>query len=366
MKITAQVTRNPGKFELSNDIVLDDPQEDEVLVKVVASGVCHTDAVALEQQAGNSLPQILGHEGCGIVEAVGSKVTDLKKGDHVVMAYPFCGSCVRCRNGLPGSCERGIELSFGGHMLDGTTRLHDADGTDIGNLFGQSSFATYSVCNRRNTVKVDPDVDLSVLAPLGCGISTGAATVINGMRPKPGDSVAVFGTGAVGMAGLMAAKICGCGPIVAVDVVESRLELARELGATHVINSKNEDPIEAIMAATDGKGADFSMDTAGIPEVILQATRCLARGGTLEFPAVARGPVEFDMNADIMFPSRTIRGIVQGEAVSEFMIPKLVAFYKAGLFPVDKLIEYYDFDNIEQAFADSASGAVIKPVIKIA
>lgn len=363
MKINAAVTYDQGQFTF-DDIELDDVKSNEVLVKIAASGVCHTDVCGRDQEVPFPLPGLLGHEGSGIVEKVGNKVRDLKIGDHVVLAYSTCGHCDNCLQGHPGSCDKMNELNFGGRMEDGTTRLHKAE-QPISVFFGQSSFATYAVANEKNVIKVDPDVDISLLGPLGCGISTGAGTVLNKLRPAAGSTIAIYGTGAVGLSALMAAKIAGCTKIIAVDIFDHRLELAKELGATDVINSAKSDIVEEILKITNNKGTTYAVETSGVPEVFISALHALGTSGTVAQVAVSRGPITLDLNFDVMWPSKTIVGVIEGDAIAKIFIPQLVEYYKNGQFPFDKLVKFYDFNDIDKAFADSANGTTIKPILRM-
>ncbi len=366
MKMNAWVTNELNDFTWE-EVELDEPKYGEVLVEIVACGVCHTDTTVLDGTVPTKLPMILGHEGSGIVKQVGEGVRDLAVGDHVVLCWSVDQTCEQCMNAHPSNCEKSGMLNFGGVLEDGTTRLHDQDGNDISIFFGQSSFAQYAVCNQKSVVKIDPDVPLELMGPLGCGINTGAGTVLVGLKPRPGDTIAVFGTGAVGIAAMMGAKIANCSTIIAVDIVDSRLDLALELGATDSINSKGmtADEIAAkVFELTGGKGADWTVETTGVPEVINASIRSLAIGGTLGFVSVPRGPVEVNF-ADLLFYARKIDAIMEGDTITKYFIPQLVEYYKKGMLPFDKLIKKYPVSEIEQAFADSANGTTIKPVLII-
>src|SRR5690554_6980272 len=247
MKIQAAVTHAQGEDFSIEEVTLSGPKSNEVLVKIVATGVCHTDAVGRDLGV-SPYPIVLGHEGSGVVEQVGENVTSLAVGDHVVMSFAHCGQCENCLTGHPTVCSRFNELNFGGCMEDHTCRLHQGD-TDLHTFFGQSSFGTHIVAHERNVVKVDKDVDLALLGPLGCGIQTGAGTVLNRLKPEFGTSIAIYGCGAVGLSAIMAAKIANCRQIYAIDVHDSRLELARELGATHALNGRQVDVVKEIREA---------------------------------------------------------------------------------------------------------------------
>lgn len=364
--IRAAVVREAGKPLVIEQVRLGDIRDDEVLVRIVACGVCHTDMVVRNQEMPSPLPAILGHEGAGIVEAVGSHVHSVAPGDHVVLSFMKCGECYLCEAGHPAHCQHVGAINFGGGRLDGTTSATDADGNVLhDHFFGQSSFAEYSIASVHNVVKVPKDLPLELLAPLGCGLQTGSGAVLNALKVKPGSAFVAFGAGAVGLAAVMAAKIAGATKVIAVDVNEQRLALALELGATHVVNAKDGDPVAAIMAITE-KGADFSLECSGRPAVLRQAIDCLGFFGTCGIVgAVPAGTeVPFDV-LGVMIPAKRIMGIVQGDVIAQTFIPTLIEYYRQGRFPFDRLIKYYNFDEINQAISDSEAGTTIKPVLRI-
>lgn len=361
MQIKAAVTHGLGKdFKLEN-VQLAKPEFDEVLVRIVSAGVCHTDVVARDLGIA-PFPIVLGHEGSGIIERVGAGVTDLQVGDPVVLSFAHCANCGQCLTGHPTVCDSFNQLNFGGAMDDGSRRLAQGE-ESLATFFGQSSFATYAVVKSRNAVKVDADVDLALLGPLGCGIQTGAGTVLNNLKPDFASSLVVYGAGAVGLSAVMAAKIAGCQHIIAVDVHENRLELAKELGATHVLNGKNVDVVAEIKQITAG-GSHYAIETTGVPLLIKQSLNALRPLGTVAIVGITP-EVTLDIHNDLMAEGKKMVGVIEGDAVPRVFIPQLVAYYKAGRFPFDKLVTFYDFEQINQAFADSASGISIKPVLKI-
>ena len=362
MDIKAAVTRSKGDAFQVESAKLAEPEFDEIRVQIVASGVCHTDVVARDEGIA-PYPIVLGHEGSGIVEAVGSGVNDLQVGDHVVLSFAHCGRCGHCLTGHPTVCDVFNDLNFGGAMDDGSHRISQDD-TDLGTFFGQSSFASYAIAKARNAVKVDSDVDLALLGPLGCGIQTGAGTVLNRLQPEFGSSIVVYGAGAVGLSAVMAAKITGCQHIIAVDVHDNRLELAKELGATHTLNGKEVDVVEEIKRIT-GTGSHYAVETTGVPPLVKQGLNALRPLGTLAIVGVTP-EVNIDVHNEIMAEGKSMIGVIEGDSVPRVFIPQLVAYYKAGQFPFDKLVKFYSFEQINEAFADSASGATIKPILKIA
>lgn len=363
MKTRAAVaTAKDTPFEV-REVDLDAIRPDEVRVKLTASGICHTDAIVRDQWYPMALPAILGHEGAGIIEEVGAEVVDLTVGDKVVLGPAFCGECKQCLSGHPMYCENFFARNIGGCRPDGSKSFSDSDGEISSNFFGQSSFAEYTNVISTGVIKVDDDAPLELLGPLGCGIMTGSGAVLNVLRPKPGSSIAIFGTGAVGLAGMLAARAAGATTIIMVDVVESRLAFAEELGATHVVNSGKTDPVAAIQEITGG-GAEFALDTTGVPAVFTQMTDCLGILGH----GVLVGAAKLGDGATIDIGTRLTSGIsislvCEGDSVPKEFIPRLISLYENGRFPFDKLTKTYALDDINTAFADSADGSTLKPII---
>ncbi|MGT2908185.1 NAD(P)-dependent alcohol dehydrogenase [Streptococcus dentiloxodontae] len=358
---TAYVKEQGASIEII-EASLDEPKTSEVLVEIVASGICHTDLAGRDGGV-TPYPVALGHEGAGIVKKVGFGVTSVEIGDHVVLGFSSCGHCDSCLTGHPGMCFHFNDLNFGGHLKDGSSRIHFHDGQEISSFFGQSSLSTYVVADERNVVKVDKDVDLRLLGPLGCGIMTGSGTVLNFLKPQFGQSLVIFGTGGVGLSAIMAAKIVGLNHIIAVDIFDNRLQLAKELGATEVINSKTDDAISLIKSLCPN-GVDYAIDTTGVPAVFKTAIDSLKFGGQLAAIGIG-GDVTLNIMGDILSEAKTISGVVEGDSVPQIFIPQLINYYKKGLFPFDKLIKFYDFQDIDTAITDSLSGQVIKPIVLI-
>jgi aryl-alcohol dehydrogenase len=365
--VTVAVLRESGAELKIEKALLTAPRPTEVRVRVVASGVCHTDMVVRDQLFPTPLPMVLGHEGSGVVEAVGYAVTTVAPGDHVVMTYMSCGLCLPCETGHPAHCSHMHPLNFGGGRIDGSTSTCSCvdDSPIHDHFFGQSSFSTYAIANERNVVKVSKDAPLELLGPLGCGIQTGAGSVLKALKVEAGASFAAFGAGAVGLAAVMAAKVAGATTIIAVDVTPSRLELALELGATHVINSREEDPVKRIQAITGG-GVNYSLECSGRAEVLRQAIDSVTTLGTCGIVGATRMGTEVAFNInDVMIPGKRIMGIVQGDVVANAFIPTLVDLYLQGRFPFDKLCRFYAFDQVNEAMADSERGVTIKPILRM-
>lgn len=364
MQILAAVATAESAPMAIQELVLDDLRPDEVRVRMVASGVCHTDAAVRDQVIPTPLPAVLGHEGSGVVDAVGGAVTTVRPGDHVVMSANSCGTCVQCLSGRLAYCEDLFARNFGARRADGTTSLTGEDGAVGSGFFGQSSFSTYANVAERSVVKIDAGVDLVLAAPLGCGIQTGAGAVLNELRPEPGSAIAVFGAGAVGSAAIMAAKLTGATRIIAVDIVASRLELATRLGATHTINSLEEDVSARLNEITGERGLNYALDTTALPGVLRRAADHLAVRGVLAVVGSSLPGTEVVLEiGESLNRGWTFKTVIQGSSVPQVFIPALVDLWKQGRFPVDALIETYPFAEINRAFEDSHSGRTIKPVL---
>lgn len=362
MKIKAAISSVPQKPLEIQSVQLGEPKANEVLVKIASSGICHTDAVGRDGST-TPHPVALGHEGSGIVEKVGSDVTSIAVGDHVVLSFSYCSECNNCRHNHPGMCERFNELNFSGINFDGSHRLSTENGQDISTFFGQSSFATHVVADEHNVVKVNPEVDINLLGTLGCGIQTGAGTVLNYLKPTAEDTIAVFGVGAVGLSAVMAAKLVGMKHIIAINRNGNHLALAKKLGATEVIDNSTEDTEEAIRRIVP-QGVTYAIDTTGNSGVILSAVHSLAPAGECVLVGVG-GEITLNLMTDLLMESKKISGVVEGDSEPQKFIPELVNYYQEGRFPIDKLVKFYQFDEINQAFDDSAKGQVIKPIVQI-
>lgn len=365
MKIKAAVVDKVNDpFVIRDDIELAPMQPDDILVHMVASGICHSDEALRRGDAAFTFPVILGHEGSGIIEKVGPEVKGFEPGDHVVLSFYADGTCDNCLKGKPTQCRDYAKYNLSGTRCDGSDHFTE-DGHHVSDMFNQSSFTTATVVKARNCVKVPKELDLRRLGPLGCGYVTGSGTVFNTLQPKPGDTIAVFGTGAVGLAAMMAGRISGCTSVIAVDIVDSRLDLAKELGATDTINSKNEDPVAAIKALTNGHGVDWAVDTTGVTKVMLDSLASLAQGGTTATIAVTPNLIEVSTWNDLCVDDKKIVGVNMGDSIPQIDVPRLIKYYQLGSFRFDKTEKFYKFDQINEANADSGSGKTIKPVLVI-
>jgi aryl-alcohol dehydrogenase len=363
--VTAAVVRKKGGPFSLEQLQLDEPRADEVLVRIVATGMCHTDMVVRDQVYPVPQPIVLGHEGAGIVEKVGADVVKVRPGDHVVLTFMSCGRCRLCEQGRPANCENFNAHNFSGGRADGTGSLRDDNGPVHDHFFGQSSFSTFAVANERNVVKVPKEAPLELLGPLGCGIQTGAGAVMNALKVGPGSSFAAFGAGAVGLSAVMAARVVGATTIIAVDVVPSRLALAREVGATHAVNAGDRNAVAAVKEITGG-GVQFSLETTALPEIVRQAVDALGVRGICGIVGAAPPGTEIKIDVtEFMQMAKTIYGIIEGDSVPDIFIPQLLDLFLQGRFPFDKLTKLYPFERINEAAQDSERGLTVKPIIRI-
>lgn len=361
MRILAAVSRSAAEPFAIESVDLDTPREDELLVKIVASGICHTDLVFKGMRRTGARPSVLGHEGAGVVEQVGSAVADIRPGDHVLLSYGQCGVCERCTAGRPAYCAQSPGSNMTGKRADGSSPVHQDGSPVFASFVGQSSFAQYAIVRARNAVVVDPEVDLVTAAPLSCGILTGAGATLNVLRPGADSRMVVYGVGAVGLAALMAARTAGVAQLIAVDPVPGRRALAEKLGATDTLDPTGIDVATAIAELTGG-GATHAVDTSGVPKVVADGVRGLTSGGTMV--AVGLGAPMAEINlADLLLNGKTLRGSAIGDADAAEFIPTLLDLHREGRFPVEELITTYEPGDINQAVADSLSGATVKPVL---
>lgn len=360
MKVNAAVLRTTTGAYAIETVDIETPRADEVLVRIVGAGMCHTDVVP---RAGSGIvgpPIITGHEGSGVVEQVGSEVAGIAIGDHVVLTFDSCGGCANCLAGVPCYCDTFIPRNLFGKRLDGTSGVTDNTGAAVdARWFGQSSFATYCLATQRNVVVVDKRLPLEILGPLGCGIQTGAGSILVAMNVQPSRSVVVFGAGAVGLSAVMAARVAGATTIIAVDLHQQRLDLASELGATHIIVGTDPDVVAQIQQATNG-GAHYSFDTTGVPAVMRMALDSLRMTGVCGYVAVQQGDLVLDGFATI---GKTIVGILEGGVDPKTFIPRMIELWQNGSFPFDRLIEMFPLSAINEAEAASLAGGAIKPVL---
>lgn len=353
-----------------HDITLDEPRGDEIVVRIVAAGLCHTDLIIQAGAIPFKLPGVLGHEGAGIVERVGANVTRAAPGDKVLLSFTSCGACGGCRNGHPAYCVEFVPRNLiAGVRPDGSALLH-RDGAELGgSFFGQSSFAEHALVNERSVVKVADDLsddDLAMLAPLGCGVQTGIGGVWNVLAPPAGSILAVFGTGAVGLSAVIAAADLPLRSIIAIDLMDDRLALARELGATHTVNAKTTDVAAELASITGGAGLPYALETTGNPAVLRTAVQALGVGGTCGVIGAPSVPgAEVSLGVQDLLVGKRILGITEGDSEPQTLLPALVDRYRAGRLPLARLVTHYKLDEIDAAANDMHRGQTIKPVIRL-
>ncbi|MEU5340158.1 MULTISPECIES: NAD(P)-dependent alcohol dehydrogenase [unclassified Streptomyces] len=359
----AVVESGGAPFTLA-DVELDEPRAHEVLVRIVAAGLCHTDLGVASGGLPFPLPGVLGHEGAGIVEAVGPDVAGVEPGDHVVLSFTSCGSCRNCRDGHPAYCATWLPLNLlGGRRADGSATI-SRDGAPLGgHFFGQSSFAERALVDERSLVKVDRDIPLESLAPLGCGVQTGVGAVWNVLEPRTGDTIVILGAGAVGLSAVMAAALTPATTVIAIDKVVERLELARELGATHTVNANEADIVEAVQLITSGAGADGVVETTGNVIVLRKGVDALAARGTAVIVGAPPFGSEVALDVNGMLGGKRLVGLTLGDQETQTAIPALVKLVREGRLPLERLISTYAFEDIGQAVQDMSAGKTIKPVL---
>lgn len=356
----AAISRDPAAQFTIEPVDIDQPQAGEILVRVTASGICHTDLTA--RRAGSAeRPILLGHEGAGIVEAVGDAVEGVRPGDRVVLAFRHCGACRNCRLGRPAYCAASAGLNHFGARPDRTTRVRIGPDAVLDGFFGQSSLAGYALTTPDNTVVVPPETDLAIAAPLGCGFLTGAGAILNVLTPEPESHLVVYGAGAVGMAALLAARTLADVSVIVVETSEQRRTLALKLGASEALDPARIDTVAAIRDLT-GSGATHAFDTTGSADVLGGAVAALGIGGTVVAVGLGAGVPPIDL-LDIVLTGKTIRGSLEGDATPRHLVPHLLELHSNGRLPLDLLVQRYPYTEINTALADQRAGHVIKPVL---
>jgi aryl-alcohol dehydrogenase len=369
MKVTAAVIEEQhAPFTLA-ELELDAPGPGEALVRVVATGICHTDEITRHGELPMPYPGVLGHEGAGVVEAIGEGVTHVAVGDHVVIGWPSCGTCANCRKGEPRYCARlGEALCGGGRLLGpraGQSALRRESGAPVhSHFFGQSSFATHALTWAEALVVVPKTASLEMLGPLACGIATGAGAVFNTVKPEAGSSIVVYGAGAVGLAAVMAARLSPATRIIAVDRHANRLDLARRFGATHVVDATEQDAVAAVHEICGGP-ADYAIECTGVIAVVRQAADSVGMLGTCVLIGGAPAGAEFSLDHLTTLWGKRIVGVLGGGGRSTELIGTLVALHAQGRFPFDELVEFYELADIEKGLTDALEGRVLKPVLRM-
>ncbi|MEJ6790282.1 zinc-dependent alcohol dehydrogenase family protein [Brevundimonas sp. BR2-1] len=373
MQTTAAVLRSMGAARPYADsrplsiesVTLDAPGPGEVLVAIKAAGLCHSDLSVINGDRPRPLPMALGHEAAGVVEALGDGVADLAVGDHVVMVFmPSCGHCNPCAEGRPALCEPGAAANGKGELLTGGRRIHDAAG-DLNHHLGCSAFASHAVVSRRSLVKVDPDLPFEHAALFGCAVLTGVGAVVNTAGVRAGQGVVVVGLGGVGLSSVLGAIAAGASPVVAVDLSEDKLALARTLGAVQTVNAGAADAVEQVRALTGG-GADFVFEMAGSVRALDAAWRMTRRGGTTVTAGLPPPEAALAVNVvSLVAEERTLKGSYIGTCVPGRDIPRYVALFRQGRLPVDRLLTgVIPLSDINAAFDRLADGQAVRTVVR--
>jgi len=366
MQTRAAVLMAPNTPFRIVDVEIGEPRDDEILVRIDAVGICHTDLVFASGAMPTPFPLILGHEGAGVVERVGRDIVDLKAGDKVLLTFDSCGHCPKCHEARPAYCHEFVLLNFGGVRADGSSPA-SLGGTQVSaRFFGQSSFARHAITHRRNAVKLAPDADTVKLAPLGCGVQTGIGSVTRSLGARPGSSIVILGGGAVGLSAIIGAKIAGCDLIILIEPKPERRRIGVELGADHAIDPNGLDTAAAVRALRPD-GVDYVLDTSGVIGAMQAATGMLGFAGVMGLVGVPSA-----MEAALAVPvvpaityGWTVKGIIEGDSDPQSFLPQLVGLHGAGKLPIDRFVRTYPFAAINEAIADSHSGACIKAVLTL-
>ncbi len=364
MKMQAAVVHELNKLDVEM-VELDPPQNGEVLVRMRAAGVCHSDLHTLKGELRTAPPLVLGHEGAGVVEQVGPGVTGIRVGDPVLVNWlPADYTCPTCLRGHPNVCDRLFRTTFQGLLPSGETRLKTSDGTKLKHYLSAATMAEYAVLDQSGVIPFPPDVPFDVAAITGCAVATGVGAVMNTAQAIPGSSAAVIGCGGVGLAALQGCQLAGCYPVVAVDVMPSKLEFAKGMGATDVVNSKETNPIKALRTLTHG-GPDFIIDTVGSAVTIPQAIQAIRPGGIAVVAGLHSANVEVPFSpGSLIFQNKQLRGSFAGSIRPHLDLPKLIELYRGGRLRLNELItKRYALKDVNQAFADMQAGTVARGVI---
>ncbi len=348
------------------ELELAPPGPGEVLVEIAAAGLCHSDLSVINGTRPWPLPLVLGHEAAGVVREAGAGVTDLKPGDHVVFSFlPVCGRCMNCVSGRGWLCERGVAANRAGTLLTGACRFSHSDGRKLFHHLGVSGFSQFTVAARESLVKIDSEVPLEIAVLFGCAVMTGVGAVVNTAKVSPGTSVAVFGLGGVGLSAVLGARVAGAWPIVAVDRLAPKLELARQCGATHTVDASQADPIAAVRDATNG-GAETAIEAVGSEQVIAQAYAATRRGGKTVAIGLPHPSRQLTIPAvSLIAEERQLMGSYMGSCVPQRDIPRFINLYRAGLLPVQLLkSREIQLDQVNEAFDALDRGEVARQVIR--
>ena len=364
MKMRAAVVRDVGKLTIE-EVELDPPKAGEILVRIRAAGVCHSDLHTSRGELRATPPLVLGHEGAGVVEAVGEGVTKVKPGDRILINWlPACHTCPTCLSGRPNLCERLQQTTFKALLADGTSRLRTLDGVQLKHFLSAATMAEYTVVNEASAIPIPEDVPFEVAAIIGCAVMTGVGAVINTANVQAGSSAAVIGCGGVGLSTIQGCQLAGCHPIIAVDVMESKLAFARQMGATDTINAREEDVVAALQERVRN-GPDYVFDIVGAATTIPQALQAVRPAGTAVIVGLHAAKMEVAIPpAVLVLQNKRLLGSFAGSSRPESDLPKLVELYRAGRLQLDRLItKRYALDDLPQAFADMEAGTIARGVL---
>ena len=364
MKIQAIIASEIDDSFTYSNVELEAPRDDEILVEINAVGLCHTDLLARSGLFQLGKDAVLGHEGAGVVQQVGSRITKVKVGDRVGLSFRSCGQCRKCKSHVSAYCKEFVPLNVLGKRLDGSCAIKREGKEIASNFFGQSSFATHALTSETNVVKLPDDIPFEIAAPLGCGVQTGAGTVLNSLVCTAGSSIIVTGCGVVGLSAVMAAKIRGCETIIAIEPVKARRSLAIELGATHVIDPLDYEDFELAIREIVSDGVDYAVDTTGRRLTLDNLTRCFTTQGTLAMVGMTSPDDDFTCaGLQFLASGLTVKGIIEGDSHPDIFIPQLIEYYKNGELPIDKLITTYALQDINKAVEDHHNGICAKAVL---
>jgi S-(hydroxymethyl)glutathione dehydrogenase/alcohol dehydrogenase len=364
MKTRAAVVRETNKLSIET-IELDAPKAGEVLVRVHAAGVCHSDLHTLRGELRALPPLVLGHEGAGVVEVVGKDVTRCKPGDYVLVNWlPADNTCRACLSGHPNQCERLTSTTYKGFLTDGTSRLRTIDGMELKHYLSASTMSEFIVVDEASAIPFPPDVPFDVAAITGCAVATGVGAVINTARVSAGSSAAVIGCGGVGLSAIQGCRLAGCYPIIAVDTLGSKLEFARQMGATEMVNASQTQVVKALRALTGG-GPDYVFDTVGSPATIPQALSSVRPAGTAVVAGLHAAKLDVPIPAGaLVMQNKSLLGSFAGSLQPQIDLPRLVELYRAGRLQLKEMItKHYGLDDVEEAFADMEAGRIARGAI---
>lgn len=360
----AVICRELNKPVVVEEVTVESPRRDEVMIKMKACGVCHSDLSATNGTLPLPPPLVLGHEACGVIEEVGDGVTDVSVGDTIIVSWvPMCGKCRYCASGRPQLCDMGARAAF--TLQDGTSRLSDANGNTLNHFAGVAVMSEYATVHKDNVIQIDPEIPATGAALVGCAVMTGVGAALNTAKVEAGSTVAVFGAGGIGLNAIQGAAIAGAEKIIAVDMEDNKLEFATQFGATHTVNpNKDGDPVAKIQELTGG-GADYAFECIGLPVTVTQAYNAIAKGGTAVVVGVSKATDSVTLPTFMMpFQEKVLTGSMYGSARPRVDFPRLLNLYRSNRLKLDELVTAtYGIDDAPQAFEDLEKGVNARGVI---